>query len=87
MALGDAAHRRIARHLRDEIDVQREERGTQAHARGGHRSLASGMTGADDNNVVVLGELQRQENVPTARSKPHANHSILSMSKATRPRP
>ena len=47
----------IARHLRDQVDVQRVERGLQAHARGGHRGLASGMTGADHDYVELFGEL------------------------------
>ena len=56
VSLGDAADGGIAGHLRDEIDVEREERGLQAHARRGHRGFAAGMTGADHNNVVGFGE-------------------------------
>ena len=52
VSLGDAADGGIAGHLRDEIDVQGEERGAQAHAGGGHRGLASGMAGADHDYVV-----------------------------------
>ena len=33
MALGDASHRRITRHLRDQIGLQREQTGAQAPAR------------------------------------------------------
>ena len=33
------------------------ERGLQAHARGGHGGLASGMSGADDDYVELFGEL------------------------------
>ena len=59
--LGDATHGGIARHLRDEIDVEGEQRGLQPHAGSGHRSLASGMTGADDNDVEDLSELNRRQ--------------------------
>src|SRR5690242_9654370 len=57
MSLGNPAHRRIARHLRDQIDVQREQGCLQPHARTGHRGLASGMSSADNNNVEMFGEL------------------------------
>ena len=46
----------IARHLRDQVDVQRVERGLQAHACGGHGGLASGMAGADHDYVELFGE-------------------------------
>jgi hypothetical protein len=55
--LRDAAHRWIARHLRDQIDIERVESGPQAHACGCHRGLAAGMAGADDNYVELFGEL------------------------------
>ena len=54
---GDAADGRIARHLRDQVDIERVQRGLQAHARGGHGGLASGMAGADDDYVELFGEL------------------------------
>ena len=56
MALGDAADGRIAGHLRDEIEVQREEGGAQAHARGGDGGFAAGMSGSDDDDIVLFGE-------------------------------
>ena len=56
MSLGDAANRRVARHLRDEIDVQRVERGLQSHACGGHGGLASGMASADDDYIELFRE-------------------------------
>ena len=56
VSLGDAADGRIAGHLRDQVDVQRVERGLQAHAGGGHGGLASGMAGADDHYVELFGE-------------------------------
>ena len=66
VSFGNAADGGIARHLRDEIDVERKERGLQAHARGGHGGFASGMTGADDDNVVSFGELRQSFNSPRA---------------------
>ena len=57
VSLGDSSDRRIARHLGDEIDVQGEERGLQAHAGGGHGGFASGMSGADYHHVELFGEL------------------------------
>jgi hypothetical protein len=47
MALGDPADGWVAGHLRDEVHVEGEERGAQAHARGGSRGFAAGMAGAD----------------------------------------
>ena len=56
MALGDAADGGIAAHLRDEVEVHGDERGLEAHARGGHGGLAAGVAGADDDDVVLFGE-------------------------------
>ena len=36
VTFGNAAHGRVARHLRDQVNVQREQRGAQAHASGSH---------------------------------------------------
>ena len=44
----------------DQVDVQRIERGLEPHARRGHRSFTSGMTGAHDSDVELF-------------SKPHLN--------------
>jgi hypothetical protein len=52
--LGDPTHSGIAGHLRDEIDVQREKGGLQAHAGSSHRGLTSSVTGADHNDVEVF---------------------------------
>ncbi len=57
VSLGDAAHSGIARHLRDQIDVERVEGGLQAHAGRSHRGFASGMAGADYDDVELFGEL------------------------------
>jgi hypothetical protein len=57
VSLRDAADRRVARHLRDQINVERVESGLQSHACGGHCRLASGVAGAHHNNVELFGEL------------------------------
>jgi hypothetical protein len=59
MAFGDAADGRVAGHLRDEVEVEREQRGAQAHAGCGHRGLAAGVPGADDDDVVLFGVAHR----------------------------
>jgi len=56
MALGDAADGGVAAHLGNEVEVHSDERGLEAHARGGHGGLAAGMTGAHDNDIVLFGE-------------------------------
>ncbi len=56
MSLGNAADGGIAGHLRDEIDIEREEGGLQAHSGGSHGRLASGMAGADHNYVELFRE-------------------------------
>jgi hypothetical protein len=53
VALGDPADRGIAGHLRDQIPVHREQACLQSHTRGGHGSLAAGMTRADHDNVKL----------------------------------
>ena len=55
MSFGDSAHGRVAGHLRDQVDVESEQRGAQSHARAGHRRLATGVAGADDDYVVLFG--------------------------------
>ena len=56
MALGDAADGGVAAHLGDEIEVHGDERGLEAHARGGHCGFAAGVTGAHDDDIVLFGE-------------------------------
>jgi hypothetical protein len=56
MALGDAADGGIAGHLRDEVEVEGVERCTQAHARRSDGCLAAGVTGSNDDDVVLFGE-------------------------------
>ena len=48
MAFGYAADGGVAGHLRDEVEVEGEEGGAQAHARGGGGGFAAGVAGADD---------------------------------------
>ena len=57
MSFGDAADGGIAGHLRDQIDIERVERGLQAHARGGHGGFASGVAGADHDYVEMFVKL------------------------------
>ena len=64
VSLGNAADGGIARHLRDEVDVERVERSLQAHASGGHGGLASGMAGANHHNVIGFSELRQQSVSP-----------------------
>jgi hypothetical protein len=56
VALGHAADGRVATHLGDEVEVHGDERGLEAHARGGHGGLAASVTGADHSNIVLFGE-------------------------------
>jgi len=56
MALGDAADGGVAAHLGDEVEVHGDERGLEAHVGGGHGGFAPGVSGADDNDIVLLGE-------------------------------
>ena len=56
MAFGNAADGRIAAHLGDEVEVHGNERGPEAHTRGGHGGFASGVTGAHNDDVVLFGE-------------------------------
>src|SRR5947209_5580493 len=57
MSLGNTADCGVAGHLRDEIDVQREEGGFQPHASSGHCGLAACVTGAHHDDVELFGEL------------------------------
>ena len=53
---GNSANRRIARHLRDQVGIEREQGGPQPHACRCHRGLASGMSGADHDHVELFGK-------------------------------
>ncbi len=58
VSLGNAADCRIAGHLRDEVDVERVEGGLQPHAGGGHGGFAAGVSGANDDDIELFGELR-----------------------------
>ena len=47
VTFGDAAYRGITRHLRDQVDIERVKGSLEAHAGGGHGSLAAGVSSAD----------------------------------------
>ena len=65
VAFGDSADGGITGHLRDQVEVDRAERGLQAHARRGHRGLAAGVPRAHDNHIVLFREV-RQHGLPYA---------------------
>ena len=50
-ALGDAADRRIARHLADRLERARDDRDARAGARRGDGGLGAGVSRADDDDV------------------------------------
>ena len=54
MSFCDASDGGVARHLRDQIDVERVQRGLQAHARCRHRGLAASMSGSDHNYIEMF---------------------------------
>ena len=56
MALGDAADGGVAAHLGDEVEVHGDERGLEAHARGGHGGLAAGVARAHHGDIVLFGK-------------------------------
>jgi hypothetical protein len=60
MALADPANRRIARHLACIFRTKSEQADARAAASRGSRSLASGMAGADHQNVVHVHALAEQ---------------------------
>ncbi len=55
VALGHAADRRVARHLRDQLERAGQDQRARAQPRGGQRGLAAGVAGADDDHVVGVG--------------------------------
>ena len=54
VALGDAANRGVARHLRDQIQIETEQRGPQPHPRRRHRRLAPRVPRTHNYNVVTF---------------------------------
>src|SRR5689334_3629789 len=51
MSLRDSANRRIARHLSDQIEIQRNQSSLRTQTRGGRRRLAARMAGANHDYV------------------------------------
>ena len=58
VSLGNATDGGIAGHLGDEIDVESVEGGLQAQAGCGHGGFATGVSGADHDDIVLFSELQ-----------------------------
>ena len=56
MAFGDAADGWVAAHLGDEVEVEGEDGGAEAHARGGHGGFASCVAGAYYYYVELFGK-------------------------------
>lgn len=52
MPLCRTADRRIARHMCQFIEINRQQQGSTSHARGGVRCLASGVPCADNDDIV-----------------------------------
>lgn len=59
MSFGYAADRWIARHLRDQINVEGVECSSQPHTGAGDGGLAPSMSGSDGDNIELFGELHR----------------------------
>ena len=53
LPLGHAADRRVAAHLADRVAVDRQQRGAQAHPRGGQRGFQPGVAGPDDHHIEI----------------------------------
>jgi len=56
MTLGHAADCRITAHLRNQVQIHGDQGCLQPHARGRHRGFASGVTGADYDDIVLFCE-------------------------------
>ena len=50
----NSADRRVARHLRDKINIHGDHRGSQTEPGASSRRLATGMTGADNDDIILL---------------------------------
>ena len=57
VAFGDASDGGVARHLRDEIDVEGVKGSLESHAGAGYGGFAAGVSGADDDDVEMFSEL------------------------------
>jgi hypothetical protein len=62
--------------LRNQVDVESEQGGLEAHARGGHGGLAAGMSGANDYNVELFGELDQVSGIPTGSILEDSNKQL-----------
>jgi hypothetical protein len=51
MALADAADRGVATHLPERLERVRQKQRRRTHARRSERSLGTGMTAADDDDI------------------------------------
>ena len=54
MSLGDAADRRIARHLADQIEIEGHKSRARTEARGRRRRLTSGVARTDHDHIKTL---------------------------------
>ncbi len=69
MTFGDAADGRVAGHLRDKVEVEREQGGAQAHASRGHRRLTAGVSCANYDYIVLFSKWHRPAaSILTARA-------------------
>ena len=62
VSLGNAADGGVAAHLGDEIGIESEQGGAQAHACSGHGGFAAGVTGSDYGNVELFGKTHGRRN-------------------------
>ena len=53
LPLGDTAHGRVARHLRNLVHVHSDEARLGPHPRGGSSGFTAGMSAANHNNIVM----------------------------------
>ena len=60
VSLGNAANCGVARHLRNEIDVEGIKSGLQTHAGRSHGGFSSSMTRPNDHDVKLLSKLLHQ---------------------------
>ncbi len=59
---------RVAGHLRDQVEVDRVQRGFQAHARR-HRGLAPRVPRANSHHIVFFGEARNHDWKPRPEGK------------------
>jgi hypothetical protein len=70
VALGHAADRRVARHLRDQLERAGQDQRARADPRRRQRGLAAGVAGADDDHVVRVGVRERHAITRSASRTP-----------------